>query len=152
MKTPFSIYLLLLCGYCLTSGAPTKELDPQLLEIYELMQSNDGKKELKDEEFEVDLTIKHATEKFLVFSDAYLQADEETKYQIGKWIFTPQQTKGLEGKRGMVCRVRFLVEEVRTELYPDMPHILAKIISLELLPPTVEPSGAGQPDNRPGKS
>mgnify|MGYP006902134716 CR=1 FL=1 len=116
------------------------------------MQSEEGIKELEGKEFEIDLTIKHATEKFLVFSDAYLRIDEETRYQIGKWIFTAEQTQALDGKRGSVCRVRFEVEEVRTESpYADMPHILAEIISLEPLPSSGEQDGAGQPDNHPEK-
>jgi len=52
MKSIFSTFLFLLCGYSLTLGVPTRELDPQLLEIYELMQSNEGKKELKGREFD----------------------------------------------------------------------------------------------------
>ena len=94
------------------------------------------KRKLKEgKEYTVDLALKIGTNKFLIFSDAYLQDEkEESKYQIAKWIFAPEQTKHLAGKSGIICRVRFKVEEMKTDsLYSDMPHIVAKIISIEPL-------------------
>lgn len=61
---------------------------------------------------------------------------------MGKWVFTPEHVKALEGKRGDRCRVHFEIEEIRTEPpYADMPHIVTKIISLNPLPKPVDPIG-----------
>ena len=109
----------------------TKELAPQLLKIFESMQLGAEASELEKKEFESDLTVKVATEKFLIFSDAYLQADEETKYQIGKWIFDPKQIAALEVKRGDIVTVKFKIEDIRTKApYTGMPHFVATIISI----------------------
>jgi len=82
----------------------------------------------------VNLTLKVGTDRFLIFSDAYIRVDDETRYQIAKWIFTPDQTKGLEGKRGVTCAVTFRIEEIRTDVpYKDMPHFVATILSLQQL-------------------
>lgn len=66
------------------AGVEPALIDTQLLKIFERMQSETEASELEKKEFEADLTVKVATEKFLIFSDAYLQSDEETKYQISK--------------------------------------------------------------------
>jgi hypothetical protein len=132
MKTIYILILSITFVHHLSAASPSEELNPTLLEIYQLMQSQSGQSNLIGQEFEVDLTIKHATDKFIVFLDAYLQVDEDTSYQIGKWIFTPEQIKVLKGTVPSPCRVRFKVEEVRTAPpYSDMPHILARIITLQ---------------------
>ena len=134
MKSQFSIILCIFLVSILGAATPTEELNPKLLEIYEQMLDKAGQSGLEGKEFEIDLKIKHATDKFLVFYDAYIQIDEETSYQMGKWIFTPEQTKDLEVERGSICRVRFKIAEVRTKSpYSDMPHILAEILSIRPL-------------------
>jgi hypothetical protein len=127
------------------SVTATKDLDPKLLIIFEQLQTDSEKSKLEGKEFEIDLTVKVASDRFLIFSDAYLQADEKTKYQIGKWIFTPEQTTNLGLKRGSDCRVRFKIEKVMNEPpYSDMPHFTAHILSITALDLKVDPVDGDQ--------
>ena len=135
------LYALSVSG--MYAATATKDLDPKLLMMFEQFQSEKSK--LENKEFEIDLTVKVASDRFLIFSDAYLQVDEETKYQIGKWIFTPEQTTNLGLKRGSDCRVRFKIEKVMNEPpYSDMPHFSAHILSITALDLKVDPVDGDQ--------
>jgi hypothetical protein len=106
------------------------------------MHSEAEASELEGKEFEANLTVKVATEKFLIFSDAYLQADEETKYQIGKWVFDPEQIAELKAQRGDVVTVKLKIKEIRIEApYADMPHFVATITSIAPSKKEVDPDG-----------
>ena len=140
-----NIFLTALIASSLHGVTPTKELNPKLLSIFEQFQAESEQSKLEGKEYEADLTVKVATEKFLIFSDAYLQADEENKYQIGKWDFTPDQVTELEAKRGDILSVRFKIEEIRTEPpYADMPHFTATILSIVPERNGVDPVDGGQ--------
>ena len=120
----------------------TKELNPHLLQIFEQMQMEATASDLLGKEVVAQLTVKFATEKFLIFSDAYLQADEETNYQIGKWIFKPEQITQFNMKRGDLVTVKLKIEEIRTEsLYAEMPHFVATIISIAPSRKPIDPDG-----------
>ncbi|MEM1221331.1 MAG: hypothetical protein AAGH40_01100 [Verrucomicrobiota bacterium] len=131
MKSTICIFLL--GATSLLAAIPTENLNPALLEIFEAIQSAD--KGVEGKEYTINLTLKVGTEKFLIFSDAYLLNEKGgSKYQIGKWIFRPEQTEVLKGKNGSLCKVRFKIEELRTESpYSQMPHVVAEIISIEVL-------------------
>ncbi len=145
MKLKIPIVLTIFAASNLLAVTATKELDAGLLSIFEQMQSGSDASKLKGKEFCADLTVKIATEKLLIFTDAYLQADEETKYQIGKWIFTPNQVSEVAAKRGDALTVKFKIEEVRTEApYADMPHFTATILSMEPTGSMVDPVDGGQ--------
>lgn len=129
MKILLPIIPIILIACNLHAASATKNLDPALQNIFERMLIDAEASKLEGKEFETNLTVKVATEKFLIFSDAYLQADEETKYQIGKWMFTPDQVAELKAKRGDVLTVKFRIEAIRTQTpYDDMPHFAATII------------------------
>ena len=133
-------FILIACDLC--AATATKNLDPELQLIFEQMQLDAETSKLEGNVFEANLTAKVATEKFLIFSDAYLQADEETKYQIGKWIFTPDQITDLKVKRGDVLTVKFRIESIRSKShYADMPHFTATIISMTPYEKTIDPDG-----------
>jgi hypothetical protein len=137
------LYTLFVTGMCAVTA--TKDLDPKLLIIFEQLQSDSDKSKLEGKEFEIDLTVKIASDRFLIFSDANLQADGETKYQIGKWIFTPEQITNSKLNMGSDCRVRFKIEKVMTEPpYTDMPHFTAQILSIAALGRQVDPGNGEQ--------
>ena len=141
MKILFATILTTILASGLFGATATKELNPHLLDIFEQMREEAH--ELEEKEFEADLKVKIASEKFLIFSDAYLQADEETKYQIGKWIFSPDQVARLEAKRGDIVTVKFKIDEVRSEApYTVMPHFVATIQSIAHSKKKVDPDGA----------
>ena len=143
MKILIATILTTILASGLFGATTTKELNPHLLDIFEQMKAEAKANELGEKEFEADLRVKVASKKFLIFSDAYLQADEETKYQIGKWIFTPDQVAGLEAKRGDIVTVKFKIDEVRTKApYADMPHFVATILSITHSKVGVDPDGA----------
>jgi len=145
MKHLALIILSICCACGLYAAEATKNLDPVLLKIFEQIKSEPQGSKLKGKEFETDLTIKIATDTFLVFSDAYLQVDAETKYQIGKWIFTPEQMNALNAKRGSVCHVKFKIEQVLVEApYSDMPHFTAHIQSIVVSDAEVDQGGVRQ--------
>ena len=130
--------ILIACDLC--AATATKDLDPKLQLIFEQMQIDEETAKLEGKVFEANLTAKVATEKFLIFSDAYLQANEDTKYQIGKWIFTPDQIADLKVKRGDVLTVKFRIKAIRSKSqYADMPHFTATIISMTPYKKTVDP-------------
>ncbi|ADE53589.1 hypothetical protein Caka_0564 [Coraliomargarita akajimensis DSM 45221] len=126
-----SIFLLVAALLC--TATASANLNPALLGIAQALDEQDS--QITGKAYTADLTLKVATEKFLIFSDAYLPSKEEdSNYQIAKWIFTPEQTQPLKGKRGTTCRVRFKVEKLNTQApYSDMPHIVATILSIEPL-------------------
>ena len=148
----FAAYAVLLSD-ALFGATATEELNPELHRIFEKFQADPKDADLAGKEFEVDLTLKVASKKFLIFSDAYLQADEETKYQIGKWEFSPELTADLNAKRGDICRVRFKIDKVRTDPpYSDMPHFTATIVSLAIAEKKVDSGGrinSGSPRSSP---
>ena len=116
----------------LGAAVPAENLHKDLVVLFEKMLAQN--EDLVGKEYTMDLTLKFGSDRFLIFSDAYIQADEETRYQIAKWKFTPDQTQGLEGKSGVMCRVTFEIEEVlMSGPYSDIPHFIAKISSLQEL-------------------
>ena len=129
-KAVISYYVL--WASFLGAAVPAENLHKDLGILFEkLLAQNE---DLVGKEYTMDLTLKIGSDRFLIFSDAYIQVDEETRYQIAKWKFTPDQTKGLEGKSGVMCRVTFEIEEVlMAGPYSDMPHFIAKISSLQEL-------------------
>ena len=144
MKILFPIILTTIVAFDLIGATATRELNPQLLQIFEQMHLEEEASKLKKKEFEANLTVRVATERFLVFSDAHLQMDEETMYQIGKWKFDPEQVAALDVKRGDIVTVKFKIQEIRTEApYADMPHFVATIMSIAPLKKEVDPGEGG---------
>lgn len=128
MKHLFLLIVLLLAP--LTAGAvePDKDFNPALQEIYDSLTSPGDSSDLVGKEFTVELTVKYASRDHLVFHDAYLRADADTKYQIAKWELSPSVVDGIAGNRGAKCRVSFVIRDVRkTGVYEDMPHVIARI-------------------------
>lgn len=130
MKLRF-LFGIFLVAAVVDSGAD--DLHPELSKILQLINEVPAASNLVGQEFELDLTVKHATEKFLVFSDAYVAAEGATRYQIAKWLFHPGLTAQAGIRPGNLCRVRFSVKEVVTgSPYDDMPHFVAEVISISV--------------------
>ena len=126
-----AIALLLFCT--LAFGiSPDDELDSVLLHIYDQMVSPSESSKLVAETYTATLSLKHASDKYLIFFDAYIRVNDSEKYQIAKWLFDPSVVASVVGKEGIECTVRFVVKEVRTEnVYSKMPHIVAEILSID---------------------
>lgn len=114
MKTKVFLFLLLSINL-FASG-----LSPDLKPIQTALVSENDAPSLVGKEY----SAKH-----LIFSDAYLPLDAETKYQIAKWVFSPESTKIYMGKKDVKCRVNFRVLSVNTE-DKKMPYIVAEVSSI----------------------
>lgn len=128
MKHLFLLIVLLLAP--LTAGAvePDENFNPALNEIYDSLTSRGDSSELIGRELTAELIVKHATSDHLVFQDAYLRLDADTRYQIAKWEFSPAVVEGIAGRRGAKVRVSFVIRDVRkTGAYEEMPHVIARI-------------------------
>lgn len=134
MKRLVACWIILLACGALWAVEPTKNLDPQLSKLFAEIQARGETSKIKGKEFEAQLTLKYANEKFLIFEDAYIQQDAESRYQLGKWQFEPELVEGLGQHRGEEVKVRFRIEKIHTEPpYSDMPFFDAKILSIELI-------------------
>ncbi len=146
MLTP----VLLACACGLHAADSTEGLAPPLREIYTQITSPEHGEELVGKTIETTLTLKYASEKFLIFSDAYVSNDKTSgtltvtkggqtavpnvtsSYQIAKWQFAPDLVTPYANYRDQRFDVKFRILEVRTEPpYSDMPHILAEVISMQ---------------------
>ena len=105
-----------------------EEMDPKLSEIYTLLISAGDSKKLIDQEHTVELSLKFASEKYLIFHDAYVRLNELERYQIAKWEFSPEVTRGIADKAGVACEVTFMIREVKkTGADKNMPHVVAAV-------------------------
>ncbi|WFB37588.1 hypothetical protein P3T73_07425 [Kiritimatiellota bacterium B12222] len=139
MKVLRCLLLLALGFFQVEAVTPSKELDPVLLDLFEQGLLGPAPSEIEGQEFVAELTVRMVSDRFLVFSDAYVQIDEETKYQIGKWIFTPEQLASVPVKAGESYLVTFKIQKVmREEPYEDMPHFVALILSFEAVDQDVD--------------
>jgi len=134
-KMKRSLFALILIALGPLQGAtPDKDLNPKLFPIYEEITTKGKDFGISGKEFEVDLILKFGSEKFLVFSDAYLLQDKDTKYQIAKWVFAPAIVSELNNEHALKCRVRFRIDQVVTEPpYSEMPHVVATVLDLKPL-------------------
>ena len=131
VKVVISLMLLLSLPLVIRAASPAAQLDPALHDLFSQMQIEEGRASLTNRVVKTDLTVKVANQRFLIFSDAYLQKDDGTKYQIGKWSFAAQQITPLRAQRGDPVKVTFRIDEVRTEApYASMPHFTATILSI----------------------
>ncbi|MBM3871867.1 MAG: hypothetical protein FJ392_13065 [Verrucomicrobia bacterium] len=112
----------------LAAATPTAEFAPELRPLFETLIS-ERSLSLVGKEYTVPLRIKHASEKFLVFSNSQIQLDPDTKYEIGKWRFDTSITSPYHGKKNVVVFVKFRIDQIHKE-DPKMPFFEATILSI----------------------
>lgn len=128
MKNSFLFTVLLMASLIAGAVEPDKDFNPALREIYDSLTSRGDSNELIGRELTAELIVKYATRDHLVFQDAYLRLDKDTKYQIARWEFSPAVVEGIAGSRGAKVRVSFVIRDVRkTGAYEEMPHVIARI-------------------------
>lgn len=110
---------------------PREDFNIALLEIYNSLASSGDSQELIGKEFTALLTLKFASEKYLIFSDTYIKTDDTESYQIAKWQFSSDVIQSAIGKSNVKLNVTFRVLNVRKEQpYKDMPHITATVLKM----------------------
>ena len=110
------------------------ELDDGLVPIYErLIKSNDPN-ELVGERLELTLSLRHASDKRLLFNDTRIIIDEKTKYYFVMWRFDPKKVVEIIDKSDIKCKIEGrIVEVVKGGISPGMPYIIVEIDSVQHL-------------------
>ena len=107
---------------------PDKELNPAFDEIYQSLVSPEDSSELIGQNYTLELSLKFASEKHLLFHDAYMRTSDVERYQIAKWQFVPETAQSVVGQRDIKCSVTFNIKQVqKTGAYAAMPHIVVDI-------------------------
>ncbi|MDO6568837.1 hypothetical protein Q4561_17325 [Alteromonas sp. 1_MG-2023] len=113
---------------------PDYKMNKELLPIYNALIAQDSNATLIGEEYSVELVLKHASEKHLIFRDAYIRLDEETKYQIAKWQFESHILDSIKDKYDVSCKVTFVIKSVENQGFNEsMPHVVAQVLSVTAL-------------------
>lgn len=135
MKTFIRILLLLVIPLT-ADGAPrsaTSELNADLIPVYESLASREPSANLVGKRLKLTLTLKHASDRYLLFSDTLIVVDKETKYYLIKWKFDPEDVKALVGKSNVRCKVTGrIIEVIKGPTSPRMPYIVVELLSVEL--------------------
>jgi hypothetical protein len=109
----------------------SQQLNPTLLPVFESLISKSESNELIGQVIAADLSLKFASEKHLIFYDAYLDASDGSKYQIAKWHFDINTIREVIGKYDTHYKVTFKITGVVNHgLNKNMPYIEAEIISI----------------------
>lgn len=120
--------LFIVLAIPLSAVVPTVEFSPKLQPLFDTLISDEAPT-LVGKEYNIPLQIKQVSEQSLIFSDAYIQQDKETKYQFVKWKFEPEVIAPYLEKQGAVVLVSLRVEEINKH-QADMPYIAATILEL----------------------
>lgn len=108
-------------------------LNTDLVPIYESLVTAGQGSDLVGKKLELDLSLKHASERFLLFKDTQIVLDKNTKYYLIKWEYKLSDIRELLGKTEVVCKVKGrIVEVVSGEKASRMPYIIVELISAEL--------------------
>ncbi|MFT5104275.1 MAG: hypothetical protein ACI86C_001939 [Candidatus Latescibacterota bacterium] len=127
----FTILALILLSDMALAISPDSEMNDELISIYNVLVSKSDGSELLGKKYSINLSLKHASEKHLIFSDAYIKIDEDTRYQIAKWQFEEHIVNSIKGKYGIPCNVTFVIKSVENlGVYSSMPHIVVEVLSV----------------------
>ena len=124
------IAFLFLITSVLMAASPSGPFSQDLMPVFTALSGTEVASSIVGKELVANLTIKNASAKRVVFSDAYLAIDKETKYQIGKWSFKPEVIESVIGAEGAKCKVRLLITEVNLS-DPKMPFVEADILAID---------------------
>ena len=134
MKTASSILLFLSISLAAfgQTGSATATLDPDLVPVYERL-GKPGSTSLLGMRLELTLNLKHASDKYLLFTDTQVVVDAETKYYLIKWKFKPDDVRAILGKSNVTCKVTGrIVGVIDGPTSPRMPYVVVELLSVEL--------------------
>ena len=111
----------------------TQGLHPDLLPIYEKLISDKQSQQLIGTPLNLNLKLKHSSEKYLLFHNTQIIIDEVTKYYLIKWVFNATDVEAIVGKSDVICRVQGKITElVKGPTTPGMPYVVVEILNVEL--------------------
>lgn len=108
-------------------------LNADLVPIYESLTAPGPATNLIGKRLELTLKLRHASDRYLLFTDTQIVVDKETRYYLMKWKFRPEDVKALLGKSNVMCKVKgTIVEVVKGPTSPRMPYLIVKLVSAEI--------------------
>jgi len=134
MNRTIFVALLAISNFVIAEQYPSLvEMNDDLKPIYERLIASNNPSEMVGEKIELDLSLKHASEKRLLFRSTHVIVDEKTKYYFIKWKFDPEKVRGLMGKSGVRCNIRGkIIEVIKGKISPGMPYIVVQVESVQL--------------------
>jgi len=135
MNAFIRILLLLLIPLAANAapGSATSQLNADLIPVYESLTGRARPANLVGKRVKLTLTLKHASDRYLLFSDTLIVVDRETRYYLIKWKFKPEDVASLVGKSNVKCKVTGrIVEVIKGPTSPRMPYIVVELLSVEL--------------------
>lgn len=109
------------------------ELNVDLVPIYEKLMTEDQPTDLVGQRLELNLNLKHSSDRLLLFTDTQVAIDKDTKYYLIKWKFKPNDVKAIFGKSNVRCKVNGrIVEVIKGPMSPGMPYVVVELESIEL--------------------
>lgn len=115
------------------SELEVSRLNSDLVPIYRSLVTEGQDSKLVGKQLDLSLSLKHASERFLLFADTQIVLDKNTRYYLIKWEYELNDIRELLGKSDVVCKVKGrIVEVVSGEKASRMPYIIVELISAEL--------------------
>lgn len=132
-KIPLLILFLMPVTTDGSSFSATQDLHPDLIPVYEKLNSDKHSPQLIDTPLNLTLKLKHASEKYLLFHGTQIIIDEKTKYYLIKWKFSPRDIAPFVGKANVMCRVKGrIIEVVKGPTTPGMPYVVVELLNVDL--------------------
>ena len=108
-------------------------LNAGLVPIYESLVTDGQASKLVGKQLELNLSLKHASDRFLLFTDTQIVLDKNTKYYLIKWEYETNDIRELVGKSDVVCKVKGRIVDVVSGVKASgMPYIIVELISVEI--------------------
>lgn len=127
------LFLLISVKVFAAYESAVSRLNSDLVPIYESLVTEGQGSKLVGKQLDLNLTLKHASDRFLLFTDTQIVLDKNTKYYLIKWEYEPNDITELVGKTDVVCKVKGrIVEVVSGAKASRMPYIIVELISVEL--------------------
>ena len=134
MKRTIFVILLVISSLVSAEQHPSLiEMNDVLKPIYKRLMASNNPGEMVGEKIELKLSLRHASEKQILFSGTYVIVDKKTKYYFIKWKFEPEKVRGLIGKSDIWCKIDGkIVEVIKGKISPGMPYIIVEVKSVQL--------------------
>ena len=135
MKTSSVILAILLISVSAHGDyeSAISELDADLVPIYESLMAEGHPTNLIGMPLKLTLNLRHASDRYLLFTDTQIIVDKDTKYYLVKWKFEPDDVKTLFGRSNLTCKVNGrIVEVIKGATSPNMPYVVVELVSVEL--------------------
>lgn len=135
MKTLSAILVFLLFTVSAYGGnkLATSRLNADLLPLYESLTAAGPSTKLVGKRLELTLKLRHASDRYLLFTDTQIVVDKHTRYYLIKWKFKADDVKALLGKSNVMCKVKgTIVEVIKGATSPRMPYVVVELASAEL--------------------